>query len=182
MICVAVFTVGSLLCGLARSLGVADLSSASCRASAAAAWRRASRRSSPTPFRREKRAQAFALYGIAVDRRAGDRPDARRLDHRQLLLALDLLHQRAGRHHVARSWCSGCWSSPRCSSGNAASACAGGLKVDWHRLRPGRALRSAASEIVLDKGQREDWFRSSFIVTFARRSRRVALVFCVPGS
>ena len=30
-------------------------------------------------------------------RRAGGRPDARRLDHRQFLLALDLLHQRAGR-------------------------------------------------------------------------------------
>ena len=33
--------------------------------------------------------------------RADSRPDARRLDHRQLFLALDFLHQRAGRLHFA---------------------------------------------------------------------------------
>ena len=65
MICVAVFTVSSVLCGLAPNLG-ALIFFRILQGSAAAAWRRASRRSSPTPSRRGSAAQAFALYGIAV--------------------------------------------------------------------------------------------------------------------
>ena len=42
---------------------------------------------------------------------------------------------------------------------------AAGLKVDWLGMALiGLALGSR--EIVLDKGQREDWFQSSFITSF----------------
>ncbi len=43
---------------------------------------------------------------------------------------------------------------------------AGGLKVDWTGFVL-IALALGCLEIALDKGQREDWFDSSFIVTFA---------------
>ena len=96
MICVALFTRQPRCCaGSRRTCTLLIIVRASCRASAAAAWRRASRRCWPTPSRRDKRGMAFALYGIAVVVGADHRADARRLDHRQLLLALDLLHQRA---------------------------------------------------------------------------------------
>ena len=52
-------------------------------------------------FPPRERAQAFALYGIAVIVAPTVGPDARRLDHRQLFVALDLLHQRADRDHFA---------------------------------------------------------------------------------
>ncbi|HEY7301689.1 MAG TPA: DHA2 family efflux MFS transporter permease subunit [Xanthobacteraceae bacterium] len=55
---------------------------------------------------------------------------------------------------------------------------AAGLKVDWIGMALiGLAL--GALEIVLDKGQREDWFQSSFIVAFAIVSA-VSFVIFVP--
>ena len=55
-------------------------------------------------FPPEKRGMAFAVYGMAVVLAPDDRPDAGRLHHRQLFLALDLLHQRAGRDRCRCSW------------------------------------------------------------------------------
>ena len=46
----------------------------------------------------------------------------------------------------------------------------GGLKVDWVGFVL-VALWLGCLEIVLDKGQREDWFQSSFIIGFARSRR-----------
>ena len=53
---------------------------------------------------------AEALAGLRAlrhrgDRRADHRADARRLDHRQFFLALDLPHQRADRRRSRSSWC-----------------------------------------------------------------------------
>jgi MFS transporter, DHA2 family, multidrug resistance protein len=43
---------------------------------------------------------------------------------------------------------------------------AGGLKLDWIGFVL-VALALGCLELVLDKGQREDWFESNFIVVFA---------------
>ena len=90
--CVAVFTGQSPCCAArcATSLGMIFFR-ACCKASAAAGWRPASNRSSPTPSRPRSAAMAFALYGVAVVVGSGHRADARRLDHRQLHLALVFL-------------------------------------------------------------------------------------------
>ena len=48
---------------------------------------------------REKVGQAMAIWGAGIMVGADPRADAGRLDHRQLFLALGVLHQRAVRHH-----------------------------------------------------------------------------------
>ena len=52
-------------------------------------------------FPREKQGMAMAFYGMGVVVAPVIGPDARRLDHRQLQLALDLPHQHPGRHPLA---------------------------------------------------------------------------------
>jgi DHA2 family multidrug resistance protein len=97
MICVTLFGISSALCGLAPSLplliffrvlqGVGGGGLAPSEQAILA-----------DTFEPAKRGQAFAVYGLAVVLRAGYRPHAGRLDHRQLRLALDLLHQCARGH------------------------------------------------------------------------------------
>ena len=105
-------------------------------------------------------------------RRAGGRADAGRVDHRQLLLAVDLLHQRARRAALAvpqppgRAWTRRRWSSSasRCSSA--------GCKVDYVGFAL-VALGLGCLQVVLDKGQEDDWFGSQFITIFTDRLRRL---------
>ena len=78
--------------------------------------------------------------------RAGARPDARRLDHRQLLLALDLLHQHPGR-------------DPRVLPGHRR----------WSRTRPGSTRAQAPAARRLSSG-----FRSSRMALGCRRSCWIA--------
>ena len=66
MTCVAMFTICSLLCGIAPIAAAARVLPRACRAWAAVGWRRASRPSWPTRFPVSKRGQAFAVYGMAV--------------------------------------------------------------------------------------------------------------------
>ena len=66
LICLGLFTVSSMLCAQALESGRRCSCSASCRAWPAAAWCRSRSRFWPTPFRRQKRGQAFALFGVAV--------------------------------------------------------------------------------------------------------------------
>ncbi len=84
MICVALFTVSSFLCGLAPSLGAADLSSAFCRAWAAAPCSPCRRPSWWKASREEKHGMAMAVYRHGCGGGAGHRPHLGRLDHRQL--------------------------------------------------------------------------------------------------
>ena len=90
--CVTLFTVTSALCGLAASLPMLIFFGVS-RGWPAAASARRRRPSCWTPFPPQRRAWRMAVYGVAVVDGAGPRANARRLDHRQLLLALDLLYQ-----------------------------------------------------------------------------------------
>ena len=100
MICVAVFTVSSLLCGLATSLGaliffriLQGLGGGGMPTSEQAILADTFPPQTARPGLRALRRRRHRC----ADRRA----DAGRLDHRQLLLALDLLHQCSHRHHLA---------------------------------------------------------------------------------
>jgi len=53
---------------------------------------------------------------------------------------------------------------------------ANGLSVDWIGIAL-VALWLGALEIVLDKGQREDWFQSNFIIAFAAMSAAAFVLF-----
>ena len=75
----------------------AGRSGAWCRASAAARSSRTAQAILFDVFPLEERGTAMAIFGMGVMVGPTLGPDARRLDHRQLLLALDLLHQHPAR-------------------------------------------------------------------------------------
>ena len=154
MTCVALFTVCSLLCGLAPVAAASHLRPHSARR----------RRRRPRPQRtghprrhlpRRKARPGLRRLRHGRRRRARHRPHARRLDHRQLQLALDLLHQPAGRPALALSSATA-WSKTRRTSRHANEACQA-LKVDFMGLGL-VAIGVGFLEFVLDKGQEKDWF------------------------
>ena len=96
LLSIAVFTLSSGLCGMATSLGqlilfrvIQGLAGGGLQPSSQAVLLDA--------FPPEKQGAAMTLFGAGRPDRAGRRPDARRLDHRQLFVALGLSHQRPGR-------------------------------------------------------------------------------------
>ena len=97
--------------------------------------------------------------------RTRHRTHARRMDHRQLQLALDLLHQRAYRTDLSLPDQSpGRRTQPHIAK-EVAESKKGGLKLDLF----GFGLLAAgfgSLEFILDKGQEDDWFGSSTIVFF----------------
>ena len=106
MICVALFTVSSFLCGLAPTLGMLiffrvlqGLGGGALQPISQAILVES------FPARKARHGHGGLRHGRGGG--AGHRPHPGRLDHRQLQLALDLLHQHPGRDALA-----GC--SPRC--------------------------------------------------------------------
>ena len=110
-------------------------------------------------FPPQQRGLAFALYGITADHGADHRPDPGRLDHGQLLLALDLLHQSSGR-------AAGDVPGVPHGGGSALSerAQGAGMRVDYMGIAL-LTLGVGALQVLLDKGQEDDWFGSHFIIT-----------------
>ncbi len=102
----------------------------------------------------------MALLGPRHRGRADARPGARRLADRQLQLALGLLHQHAGRHRVARH-------DEAVHLRPALHRRAETRKVDYWGIGM-LAVGIGALQIVLDKGQEEDWFSSHFITRAGR--------------
>ena len=159
--CVALFTISSFLCGLAPNLADADHLPHS-----AGRWRRrlAAQRASHSRryfSSRETRHGICRLWN-GGRHRSRNRPHPRRLDHRQLHLALDFLHQHSRRDsfdpaHLAADSGSALLQAPQ-TERNSASTTSG-----WDLWR----LGLGALQIVLDKGQREDWFESHFIITLS---------------
>ena len=163
MICVAVFTVSSLLCGLAPSLSaliffriLQGLGGGGMPTSEQAIL--------ADTFPPEKRGQAFALYGVAVivAPTVGPTIGGWITDNFSWhwiffinvpigLASLGLVH----------------WlvDEPEVLERERRERLAGGLKVDW----VGFALIATTLgclEVVLDRGQIDDWFRSSTIIVF----------------
>ena len=97
MMCLVIFTVSSLLCGFAPSLGAIILFRVIQGAGGGGLQPMAQAILADT-FPPRLRGAAFALYGITADRRTNHRTHLGRLDYRQLYLALDFLHQPAGGH------------------------------------------------------------------------------------
>ncbi len=106
--------------------------------------------------------------------RAGHRPRARRLDHRQLQLALGLPHQHPHRHPLACS-------SPRASStirrpsprsARPSATKTASLRIDGIGIAL-IGLGSAALEVLLDRGQIDDWFGSTLHHLDVRHRRRL---------
>jgi MFS transporter, DHA2 family, multidrug resistance protein len=174
MLCVAGFTLSSFLCGIAWNLqsliffrvlqGLSGGGMAPSEQSILA-----------DTFPPEKRAQAFALYGIAVIIAPTIGPTLGgwitdnyswhwiffinipfgilSLSLVQWLLVEPEALERERRERLAR-----------------------GLRVDWIGFVL-VALFLGCLEIVLDKGQRDDWFASSFILSFALTSLVSFLIF-----
>jgi DHA2 family multidrug resistance protein len=164
MICVALFTVSSLFCGLAPNLGaliffrvLQGLGGGGMPTSEQAIL--------ADTFSPQQRGQAFALYGVAVivAPTVGPTIGGWITDNFSWhwiffinvpigLASLALVH----------------WfvDEPETLEREREERLAGGLKVDW----VGFALIAATFaclEVVLDRGQIDDWFRSGTIVTFA---------------
>jgi MFS transporter, DHA2 family, multidrug resistance protein len=164
MICVALFTVSSLFCGLAPSLSsliffriLQGLGGGGMPTSEQAIL--------ADTFPPQKRGQAFALYGVAVivAPTVGPTIGGWITDNFSWhwiffinvpigLVSLALVH----------------WfvDEPEVLERERHERLVGGLKVDW----VGFALIAVALgslEVVLDRGQLDDWFRSDIIITFS---------------
>jgi DHA2 family multidrug resistance protein len=164
MLCVATFTISSLFCGLAPSLGsliffriVQGLGGGGMPTSEQAIL--------ADTFPPEKRGQAFALYGVAVIVAPTVGPTLGGWITDNLswhwiffinvpvgLLSLGLVH----------------WlvDEPEVLERERRERLAGGLKVDWIGFVL-IAMTLGCLEVVLDRGQIDDWFKSSLIVTFS---------------
>ena len=161
MTCVALFTVSSFLCGIAPSLASAHLLSglAGSRRRRPAA-QRAGHPGRHFPARQARHGVRRLRHGRGG--RAGDRADARRLDHRQLQLALDLLHQHPLRRTLSLLLTSLLVADPPWLKGKKSGGIEGGL----HRLRPARAGSGRAAGRSRQRRARRLVFNSLY-----RRSR-----------
>jgi len=164
MLCVATFTVSSLLCGLAPNLSaliffriLQGLGGGGMPTSEQAIL--------ADTFPPERRGQAFALYGVAVivAPTVGPTIGGWITDNFSWhwiffinvpigIVSLALVH----------------WlvDEPEVLERERRERLAGGLKIDWVGFLL-IAVTLGSLEVVLDRGQIDDWFRSSTIVSFA---------------
>jgi DHA2 family multidrug resistance protein len=174
MICVAVFTVSSLLCGLAPNLSaliffriLQGLGGGGMPTSEQAIL--------ADTFPPQRRGQAFALYGIAVivAPTVGPTLGGWITDNFSWhwiffinvpigLVSLGLVH----------------WlvDEPETLERERRERLAGGLKVDWVGFAL-IAISLGSLEVVLDRGQIDDWFSSSTIVLFTTLAAVSFLIF-----
>src|ERR1700683_4544744 len=176
MICVAVFTIASLLCGLASSLSALIV----CRilqGLGGGGMPTSEQAMLADTFPPEKRPQAFALYGIAVivAPTVGPTIGGWITDNYswhwiffinvpigiislilvQWLVVEPEVLERERRAHLAR-----------------------GFKIDWQGFLL-IAMTFGSLEVVLDRGQLVDWFNSTYIITFTMISA-CAFIFFIP--
>ncbi len=176
MLCVATFTVASVMCAFAPNLGVLIVLRV-LQGLGGGGMAPSEQAMLADTFPARQRAQAFALYGIAVivAPTVGPTLGGWLTDNYSWhwiflingpigLLSLALVSwlvtepetlRRERREHLAR-----------------------GIRADWIGFLL-IALALGCLEVVLDKGEREDWFQSSFIDTFFLLSM-VGLVLFVP--
>ena len=95
VICIVLFTFASVLCGMAPNLPFLIVARI-LQGVGGGAMEPIAQAMLLESFPPAKRGVAMAVVRHGRDRRADSGPDARRLDHGQLFLALDFLHQRAG--------------------------------------------------------------------------------------
>ncbi len=96
MICLVIFTISSLLCGIAPSLG-AIIAFRVLQGIGGGGLQPMAQAILADTLPPQKRGLAFALNGVTVIVAPTIEPTARRLDYRQLHVAMDLLHQPSSR-------------------------------------------------------------------------------------
>ncbi len=152
--CIVIFTVSSFACGAATSLGMILLARA-IQGAGGGALQPLSQAILIESFPPDKRGLAFAVFALGVVVAPVSGPDARRLFDRHLLLAVGLLHQHPDR--------------PFCHLHDHALRRGPGLHQN---AKPGRidgiglgllAVWLGCLQIVLDKGQEDDWFGANWI-------------------
>jgi MFS transporter, DHA2 family, multidrug resistance protein len=174
MLCVALFTLSSLLCGLAPSLPLLiffrilqGLGGGGMVPSEQAIL--------ADTFPPEKRAQAFALYGIAVIVAPTIGPTIGGWITDNLSWHwIFFINVPIGAASLALvQWL---LVEPEALVRERRQRLAQGLAIDWGGIV---LVALGCLEIVLDKGQREDWFQSSFIDAFAAVAA-LAFVLLIP--
>ena len=163
MICVALFTVSSLLCGLAPSLNaliffriLQGLGGGGMPTSEQAIL--------ADTFPPERRAQAFALYGIAVivAPTVGPTLGGWITDNYSWHWIFFINIPIGIVSLVLVNWV---LVEPEALKHERRERLAGGLRVDWVGFAL-IALTFGSLEFVLDRGQEDDWFKSNLIIAF----------------
>jgi len=174
MLCVALFTVSSMLCGLAANLPVLIFFRV-LQGLGGGGMAPSEQTILADTFPQTKRAQAFALYGVAVivAPTVGPTIGGWITDNWSWhwiffingpigLLSLGLVY----------------WlvAEPESLRRERKALLARGLNIDWIGLLL-IALALGCLEVVLAKGQRDDWFSSNFIIAFAILSASAFALF-----
>jgi DHA2 family multidrug resistance protein len=164
MLCVAVFTIASLLCGLAQSLPMLILFRI-LQGLGGGGMAPSEQAILADTFTPETRAQGFALYGIAVlvAPTVGPTLGGWITDNFSWNWIFFINVPIGIVSLVLVQWL---LVEPEVLQRERKERLRGGLKVDWVGFVLS-ALALGCLEIVLDKGQREDRFQSTFIIGFA---------------
>ncbi|HEX4414959.1 MAG TPA: DHA2 family efflux MFS transporter permease subunit [Lacipirellulaceae bacterium] len=176
MSCVALFTISSLLCGFAPSLtwliifrvmqGIGGGGLAPSEQSILA-----------DTFRPDQRGMAFALYGIAVVFAPAIGPTVGGwISDNYSWRWVFLLNVPVGIFSLALSYF--VLHTPPAEEQRRKKLLAKGFRIDYIGFAL-VAVGLGCLQVVLDKGERDDWFSSNFILTFAIASG-VALIALVP--
>jgi DHA2 family multidrug resistance protein len=176
MICVAVFTIASLLCGLASSLSALIV----CRilqGLGGGGMPTSEQAMLADTFPPQKRPQAFAIYGIAVivAPTVGPTIGGWITDNYSWHWIFFINVPFGIISLVLVQWLV---VEPDVLERERRERLAGGLKIDWVGFAL-IALTFGSLEIVLDRGQIEDWFHSTTIVTFATIAA-CSFIFFIP--
>ncbi len=174
MLCVATFTAASILCAFAPNLGTLIVFRV-LQGLGGGGMAPSEQAMLADTFPANRRAQAFALYGIAVivAPTVGPAFGGYLTDHYSWhwiflingpigLLSLALVQWLVAEPEILRR--------------ERRERLAGGLDVDWLGFLL-VALWLGCLEVVLDKGERDDWFRSDFIITFFTLSMAAFVLF-----
>jgi DHA2 family multidrug resistance protein len=176
ILCVAMFTVASLLCGLASSLS-ALIVFRILQGLGGGGMLTSSQTMLADTFPPEKRPQAFALYGVAVivAPTVGPTIGGWLTDNYSWHWIFFINVPIGIVSLVLVQWLV---VEPEVLERERRERLAGGLKVDWIGFAL-IALTFGSLEIVLDRGQIEDWFHSTYIITFATISA-CSFIFFIP--
>ncbi len=176
MLCVATFTGASMLCALAPSLGMLIVFRV-LQGLGGGGMAPSEQAMLADTFPARLRAQAFALYGVAVIVAPTIGPTLGGwLTDNYSWHWIFLINGPIGLLSLLLvGWLV---TEPETLKRERREKLAGGLRVDWIGLLL-IALVLGCLEVVLDKGEREDWFSSGFIVAFSAASV-AAFVLVVP--
>jgi DHA2 family multidrug resistance protein len=176
MLCVATFTVASVMCAFAPNLGTLIVFRV-LQGLGGGGMAPSEQAMLADTFPARLRAQAFALYGIAVIVAPTVGPTIGGwLTDNYSWHWIFLINAPIGLLSLGLvAWLV---TEPEVLKRERRERLAGGLRVDWIGFAL-IALALGCLEVVLDKGEREDWFSSGFIVTFFALSI-VSFVLFIP--